>query len=120
MRDTERQGHRQREKQAPCREPDTGLDLRFPESRPGLKADVQPLSHPGVLNHILLGRVHPIYHHLATSYTGLFSPVLPTSTFSSNQQILTEDLLYAMYFVGIWEVVGNNIGKILYSSAVKK
>ena len=47
MRDTERekQRHRQREKQAPCREPDGGLD---PRSHPGLKADAQPLSHPGV------------------------------------------------------------------------
>ena len=33
--------HRQREKQAPCREPDVG-------SRPEPKADAQLLSHPGV------------------------------------------------------------------------
>ena len=40
MRDTERerQGHRQREKQAPCREPDVGLDPGSPGSGPGLKA----------------------------------------------------------------------------------
>ena len=42
MRDTERergrQGHRQREKQAQCREPDVGLDPRSPGSGPGLKA----------------------------------------------------------------------------------
>ena len=39
MRDTEResQRHRQREKQAPCREPDVGLDPRSPGSGPGLK-----------------------------------------------------------------------------------
>ena len=53
MRDTERerekQRHRQREKQAPCREPDVGLDLGTPGSHPGLKADIQPLSHPGAL-----------------------------------------------------------------------
>ena len=42
-RDRERQRHKQREKQAPRREPDMGLD---PVSRPGLKAGVQPLSHP--------------------------------------------------------------------------
>ena len=49
MSDTERerQRHRQREKQAPGREPDVGLDPRTPGSRPGLKADAQPLSHPG-------------------------------------------------------------------------
>ena len=34
----ERQRHRQREKQTPCREPDVGLDPESPGSRPGLKA----------------------------------------------------------------------------------
>ena len=50
MRDTERKRgrDRQREKQAPCREPDVGLDPRTPGSRPELKADAQPLSHPGL------------------------------------------------------------------------
>ena len=43
MRDTERQKHRQREKQAPCREPDVGLDPGTPGSRSGLKADAQSL-----------------------------------------------------------------------------
>ena len=43
MRDTgrergERERHRQREKQAPCREPDMGLDPRSPGSGLGLKA----------------------------------------------------------------------------------
>ena len=40
MRDTEkeRQRPRQREKQAPCREPDVGLDPVFPGSYPGPKA----------------------------------------------------------------------------------
>ena len=40
MRDTERerQRHRQMEKQAPCREPDMGLDPWSPGSHPGLKA----------------------------------------------------------------------------------
>ena len=41
-----RQRHRQREKQAPCGEPDVGLDPRTPGSQPELKADAQPLSHP--------------------------------------------------------------------------
>ena len=44
----ERQRHRQRETQAPLREPDAGLDPRIPESHPKPKADAQPLSHPGV------------------------------------------------------------------------
>ena len=49
MRDThtERQRYRQREKQAPCGEPDVGLDPRTPGSQPEPEADVQPLSHPG-------------------------------------------------------------------------
>ena len=48
MRDTERdKRHRQREKQAPHREPDVGLHLGAPGSRPELKAAVQLLSHPG-------------------------------------------------------------------------
>ena len=51
MRDTEteRQRHWQREKQAPCRVPDVGLDLGTPGSHPELKADAQSLNHPGVL-----------------------------------------------------------------------
>ena len=44
----ERQRHRQREEQAPCREPDVGFDPGTPGSRPGPKADTQPLSHPGI------------------------------------------------------------------------
>ena len=47
MRDTERQSHRQREKQAPCGEPDVELDPRTLGSRPEPKADAQPLSNPG-------------------------------------------------------------------------
>ena len=43
----ERQRHRQREKQAACREPDTGLDPRTPGSCPEPKADAQLLSYPG-------------------------------------------------------------------------
>ena len=46
MRDTERQRHRQREKQASCEEPDMGLDPRTPGSGPEPKAEVQPLSNP--------------------------------------------------------------------------
>ena len=48
MRDTERQ--RQKEKEAPCKEPDVGLDPRTLGFYPKLKADSQLLSLPGVLN----------------------------------------------------------------------
>ena len=45
MRDTERGRNRQREKQAPHREPDAELDPRTLRSQHEPKA--QPLSHPG-------------------------------------------------------------------------
>ena len=45
---TERQRHRQREKQAPHGEPYAGLYPRTPASQPEPKADGQPLSHPGI------------------------------------------------------------------------
>ena len=50
MRDieTERQRHRQREKQASCREPDMGLDPGTPGSGPGPKAGTKLLSHLGM------------------------------------------------------------------------
>ena len=53
MREREREREREVETQAegeagPCREPDVGLDPGTPESRPGLKAGVKPLSHPGI------------------------------------------------------------------------
>ena len=54
MIDREREGERERqrhghwEKQAPCQEPDVGLDPGTPGSCSGLKADALPLSHPGV------------------------------------------------------------------------
>ena len=49
IRDTERrQRHRQREKQTPCRKPDVGVHPKTPGSCPEIKADAQPLSHPGV------------------------------------------------------------------------
>ena len=56
MIDRERQRHRQREKQAPCWEPDVGLDPGTPGSRPGPKAGAKLLSHPGILDLILLDR----------------------------------------------------------------
>ena len=53
-RERERQRHRQREKQAPCRVPDVGLNPGSPGSYPELKADAQPLSHPGIPNYMSL------------------------------------------------------------------
>ena len=53
----ERQRHRQREKQAPCRESDEGLDPRTLGS-PEPKADTQPLSHPGALLPLLFALYH--------------------------------------------------------------
>ena len=44
----ERQRHRQREKQAPCREPDMGLDPGTTGSHPRPKAGTKPLIHPGI------------------------------------------------------------------------
>ena len=49
MRDTQRQRYRQREKQAPCGEPNVGLGPWTLGSHPEPEADAQPLSHPGVL-----------------------------------------------------------------------
>ena len=50
MRDTQREAETQGEKQAPCGEPDAGLDPRTPGSHPEQKAVPQPLSHPGALH----------------------------------------------------------------------
>ena len=51
------QRHRQREKQAPCREPDVGLDPGTPGSHPRPKAGAKPLSHPGIPLILLLNMV---------------------------------------------------------------
>ncbi|XP_072633665.1 thiamine pyrophosphokinase 1 isoform X3 [Canis lupus baileyi] len=47
-RERERERDGQKEKQAPCREPNVGLDPGTPGLRPGLKAGAKPLSHPGI------------------------------------------------------------------------
>ena len=39
---------RQRQKQAPCQEPDAGLNPGTLGSHPGPKAGAKPLSHPGI------------------------------------------------------------------------
>ena len=62
MRETvERERLSQREKQAPCRELDMGLDPGTPESRPEPKADAQLLNHPGVPVLLLLKKILLIY-----------------------------------------------------------
>ena len=50
MKSTQREAETQavREKQAPCREPDVGLDPVTPGSCPTPKAGAKPLSHPGI------------------------------------------------------------------------
>ena len=49
-RERERQRHRRREKQAPCREPNMGLDPGTPGLCAGPKAGAKPLSNPGIPN----------------------------------------------------------------------
>ena len=60
----ERQRHRQREKRAPCREPDVGLDPGSPGSRPGPKADAQPLSPQVLLACTFLNFIHSFIYIL--------------------------------------------------------
>ena len=43
----ERQRHRRKEKQAPCQEPDVGLNPETPGLHPGPKAGAKLLSQPG-------------------------------------------------------------------------
>ena len=51
----ERQRHSQREeKQAPCKEPNAGLDPGNPGLSPEPKANAQLLSHPGIPGHFFL------------------------------------------------------------------
>ena len=47
MRDTDREAETQAKGAPPCGEPDVGLDTRTLRSRPGPKAEAQPLNHPG-------------------------------------------------------------------------
>ena len=77
---TQRQRHRQREKQAPCREPDVGLDPGTPGSCPGLKVALttEPPGLPG-------GRAFKV--------TLLFPRLLVTNfTFHTQHQDLLEPL----------------------------
>ena len=75
MRETERQ----REKQAPCREPEAGLHPRTPGSCPEPKADTQPLSHSGAPGLVFLtfylcsqiGPTHMMINVLRYSFHGI-------------------------------------------------
>ena len=74
-REIERQRHRQREKQAPCWEPNAGLDPGTPGLCPGPKAGAKPLSHPGIPSKDrLTGEKHrffisvSIFTHMETSH----------------------------------------------------
>ena len=66
----ERERDRQREKQAPCQEPDVGLDPRTPGSCPGPKAGAKPLSHPGIPLKITLKNLYKswIVSHTKTGH----------------------------------------------------
>ena len=70
----EKQRHRQREKQAPCREPYGGLDPSIPGSWPEPKADAQPLSHPDALL-LLLKSQPPVW------FLFLLTHLLPSTCF---------------------------------------
>ena len=52
------QRHRQREKQAPHRKPDVGLDSGTPGSCPEPKAGIKLLGHPGFRNPFQLDKRH--------------------------------------------------------------
>ena len=53
-----RQRHRQREKHAPFREPDVGLNPWSPGSRPRAEAEAQLLSHPDVQDSDIPKQLH--------------------------------------------------------------
>ena len=63
MRDTEREAETQAEGETgSMREPDMGLNPGTPGSHPGLKAGIQLLSHPGILNYTDLMMLNLLYN----------------------------------------------------------
>ena len=81
MRDTQREGHRrrQREKQAPCGEPDVGLDPGSPGSHPRLKVVLNHWATRAALNDNLIqnSSIHmhhqfSFYIHLSKNYLSIF------------------------------------------------
>lgn len=63
--------------------------------------------------------VHPTYQRDYNIYQAFLSST-SLLFYIFIQQILIEDLLYVMYSLGIWEMVENNINKMLCSSTVKQ
>ena len=99
----ERRRYRQREKQAPCRQPDVGLDSKTPGSCPEPKADAQQLRHPGIPT---VDYIHSHIHILFISVTYLFNnwnfvPLNPLQLFcpspqlpSSNHQFVVQQVYF--------------------------
>ena len=72
-REREKQKHGQREKQAPCREPDVGLDPRCPGSCPGLKVALNRwATQAHQLIYFLVGILYVL-----TSFTHFTPPPIP-------------------------------------------
>ena len=91
MRDThrERSRHRQREKQAPCREPDVGLNPGSLGSRPGLKGSAKLLSHSGC---------PVLFHQHCSGHEEVelsFDSVFPTDLHFGEEKISLVDLFRA-------------------------
>ena len=81
----ERERHRQREKQALCREPDAGLNPRTLGSLPEPKADAQLLSHPGVPEPQFCLRAHYHLYHVCREElkNGILISVSPLGNYLS-------------------------------------
>ena len=73
-RERERQQHRRREKQAPCQEPDVGLDCGSPGSRPGPKPSTKPLSHPGIPDIISIVKIAHLDPWVAQRFSACLWP----------------------------------------------
>ena len=107
---TQREGqrHGQREKQAPCREPDVGLRSPDPGSHPDPKADAEPLSHPGVPSHCWKIIIDLIYIRKCLSSTNSIFHVF--EVFSNNYLLYTRRFLCNYFFFvtikrgGKWEI----------------
>ena len=68
MRHGKRQGHRQREKQAPCKESYMGFNPGTPGSHPEPKAGTKLLSHLGIPRQSFLIKKNLIYYLLFANF----------------------------------------------------